>query len=514
MTMNCPLCGAVETPARLREAHGWRFWQRDDGACPACVQETLLRTLLAEGDDALHRAVQSAWPLDAESAFGALPTPLRLHAHPRYRAKGVTIAIVDSGFSPHPDLTMPYNRIRAWVNVARQEIDMRHFAPDEEPSWPGANEACEWMWHGTMTSVVAAGNGFLSHGLYRGIASEADVVLISVRGPDGGITNETIARALSWLRMAGPAHGVAVVNLSVAGDPVAPNERNAVDDAVADLVAMGIIVVAAAGNSGERRLVPPASAPHAITVGGIDDGNLFDHSAIRLWNSNFGVGNDGVPKPDLVAPSMWVAAPVLPGSIVAVQATELFERRRSGDRRYDGEIDRLKLITQHYQHVDGTSFAAPVVASTVACMVEANSGLTPMLARDLLRRTATLVPDAPGERQGAGALEAGRAVAAAASESHRVVPVSPEIGPEGVRFQLHDHRARSVEIFGSWNGWTSPAAVLNARMPGWWRSGPVQIARGRHAYKLVIDGDTWIDDPANVAKVADGVGGFNSVLEI
>jgi len=32
-------------------------------------------------------------------------------------------------------------------------------------------------WHGMMTSVVAAGNGYLSDQFYRGIAPEANVVL-------------------------------------------------------------------------------------------------------------------------------------------------------------------------------------------------------------------------------------------------------------------------------------------------------------------------------------------------
>jgi hypothetical protein len=50
------------------------------GACPACVQENLLRILLDKGDAALHEAVQTIWPLDAEAAFGVLPSRLRLHA--------------------------------------------------------------------------------------------------------------------------------------------------------------------------------------------------------------------------------------------------------------------------------------------------------------------------------------------------------------------------------------------------------------------------------------------------
>ncbi|HEV2729072.1 MAG TPA: hypothetical protein VGV15_03490 [Terriglobales bacterium] len=108
----CSVCGNPSSKDLLAEAQSYPFWDREDGACPACVQEKLLRTLLAKGDAALHEAIQIAWPLDAEAAFGALPTRLRLHADPRFAGSGVTMALVDSGFYPHPDLVQPQNRIR------------------------------------------------------------------------------------------------------------------------------------------------------------------------------------------------------------------------------------------------------------------------------------------------------------------------------------------------------------------------------------------------------------------
>lgn len=82
------------TVAELARTHP--EWRVADGACPACVQDALLYVLLAAGDDALHRQIQEVWPLDAEAAFGAIPTPLRLHADPRFTGSGVTVAIVDT----------------------------------------------------------------------------------------------------------------------------------------------------------------------------------------------------------------------------------------------------------------------------------------------------------------------------------------------------------------------------------------------------------------------------------
>src|SRR5215213_1009142 len=154
----CPLCSSSSTPSQLAEA-AWLapdvlnqlalsnpHWRRFDGACPACVQQVLLDILLNDGEAALHARIQHFWPLDAEAAFGALPTPLRLHADPRFTGRGITVAVIDAAFSPHPDLTRPRNRIRAWVDAARDPAEARYFAPDETPSWPGAEAREPGQW--------------------------------------------------------------------------------------------------------------------------------------------------------------------------------------------------------------------------------------------------------------------------------------------------------------------------------------------------------------------------------
>ncbi len=475
-----------------------------------------MRTLLEGGDPALHESVQAHWPLDAEAAFGVLPTPLRLHADPRFAGRGVTLAMVDAGFFPHPDLTQPTNRIRAWVDATHDPVVALRFGPDDAPAWPDWDGRRPWQWHGVMTSTVAAGNGFLSHGLYRGLAHEAEVVLVQVRDAGGHIGNDGIARAFRWLLEQGPSLGVRVVSSSVSGDPVAPSSGNPVDEAVAALVAAGVVVVAAAGNDGVRRLVPPATAPLAVTVGGLDDKNALDHAALELWHGNYGAAADGAAKPELVAPSIWVVAPVLPGTAVAAEAADLFRRRTAGDRGRDARIAELKLVTPHYQHVDGTSFAAPVVASTVACMLEASPSLDAHAVRDILVRTAYLVPGAPAERQGAGALHAGQAVSRALSAptGSGALQPSPTVTASSVTFTLRDPAAREVRVLGSWDGWAPPGLAAKAVGPGSWSTDALPLARGRHAYKFVLDGERWLADPANPRRAHDGQGGFNSVVEV
>ncbi|GAB4407398.1 MAG: hypothetical protein Fur0044_00260 [Anaerolineae bacterium] len=476
-----------------------------------------MQVLLDNGDPALHRSIQTVWPLDAEAAFGALPTPLRLHADPRYTGRGVTLAVVDTGFYPHPDLAQPTNRIRAWVDAVQEPVQVRYFDPDETPAWPGWDAAQPVQWHGLMTSAVAAGNGWLSHGLYRGLASEADLVLVQVRNQDTSITNTGLVRALRWLAEHGPALRVRVVNLSLGGEPVSPLAGNPIDQAIAALTAQNMSVVAAAGNDGERHLLPPATAPTALTVGGIDDKNTFDHHDLELWHSNYGQSAGGSLKPDIVAPSIWVAAPILPNTPVATEAWQLFNQRSSGEMWVERRLAEMKLVTPHYQHVDGTSFAAPITASVIATMLQANPSLSPFLIRDILKTTAHAVAGASPERQGAGAVDAGQAVAFAIREQHGPLVghlLSPQVTATGITFWLHDHTAQQVTVLGSWDGWATPGLRATQVEPGFWQANHGPLAPGQYAYKFLVDNTHWLDDPVNPQKIPDGLGGLNSLLVV
>ena len=101
----------------------------------------------------------------AQNRFAVIPTPLRLDADPSYTGRGVTIAFLDSGFYPHPDLNEPAGRIKAFFDLAGEESTL------------GATPQ-SWHWHGTQTTVAAAGSGRLSDGVYRGVAHESSLVLV------------------------------------------------------------------------------------------------------------------------------------------------------------------------------------------------------------------------------------------------------------------------------------------------------------------------------------------------
>jgi serine protease AprX len=79
------------------------------------------------------------------------------------------------------------------------------------------------------------------------------------------------------------------------------------------------------------------------------------------------------------------------------------------------KLRRENVITRHYKYVDGTSFAAPIVSSVVAQMLEANPRLTPQKIKRILIPTAERLPHYQVDRQGWGVIDPRKAVEAALS---------------------------------------------------------------------------------------------------
>jgi len=431
----CPLCrreGSPAEPAVGLPAHVVALvaantpgWRPEFGLCRECAQRfaAALETLSAhEGD------------------FGAgaiLPTPVRLGAPDRYRGRGVTIAFLDSGFYAHPDLVRPRNRILKYFDItnprARADVLTR---PDAS------------SWHGMMTSVVACGNGTLSGGLYRGIASAAELVLVKC-GTMRRITHDDIRRGLDWVVRNRKRYGIRIVNVSCGGDYEASYLKDALSQEAERATREGLLVCAAAGNAGHlprHPVLPPASAPSVLTVGGLDDQNRLAFAAYGMYHSSYGPTVDGLQKPEVIAPGIWVPAPILPGTATADQAELLSRLEDAPDAELretlasqpgvDTDLDAalaadvpflrqliaLKIrshnvISGAYKHVDGTSFAAPIVSSVAALMLEANPSLQPLEVKRLLITSARRIAGIDPDRQGWGAVDAARAVAAAEAEA-------------------------------------------------------------------------------------------------
>lgn len=370
-------------------------------------------------------------PHSLRSQRRILPIADRLHADTEYAGRGVTIAFIDSGFHAHPDLTSGRDRIVAYHDIIH---------PD------GGREALTQAnasaWHGMMTSVVAAGNGSLSNGRFRGLAWEADLVLVKA-GSAHRIVHDDIKRGIEWVIEHRARYNIRVLNISCGGDYEESFLTDGLSRAADEAARQGIAVVAAAGNAGHdahHNVLPPASAPSVIAVGGLDDGGAGEHG--WGYHSSYGLTIDGLQKPEVIAPAIWVAAPILPGTPTSAQVKLLALLHEASDDALPGllvehagvdpDLDALagrepylvrqlvaskwhdqKVISGHYKHVDGTSFAAPIVSSVVAQMLEANPRLKPTQCRRILMSTARGLPGIPLDRQGWGVVQPRAAVAAA-----------------------------------------------------------------------------------------------------
>ncbi len=428
LASTCDFCGRLRDSQDLVTPDGAEL----KGLVNANVPRKESTAICAECLQLLKRAkaqVESHVAVFDQNEY-VLPTPLRMDAHEAFTGRGVTIAFLDSGFYAHDDLTKPQDRIVAYHNI---------FSPDEDLSALEKSDVASW--HGMMTSVVAAGNGHLSEGFYRGIAPDAKVVLVKV-GRTGRIPEKNIQQGLEWIIDHATEFGIRAVNISAGGDFEQTYLENALCQTVDRAVRAGLIVVCAVGNAGMapgHPVLPPASSPAAISVGGLDDQNSLDRAKRGMYRSSYGPTIDGLQKPELIAPGIWVAAPILPSTPTADQAQlysaldaaadeelrAIIERSPGIDRDLDGARDLLvpllrqlitiklregNVINGNYKYVDGTSFASPIVASIVACMLEANPKLTPQQVKRILIDTAERVPGVEIERQGWGVVVPRKAV--------------------------------------------------------------------------------------------------------
>ncbi|MCC6523275.1 MAG: S8 family serine peptidase [Polyangiaceae bacterium] len=372
----------------------------------------------------------------------------RLEANPKYAGKGVVMGFVDSGFFPHADLMKPERRIKAYADVTREQPRAEDFFEPHVRSW-----------HGMMTACSAAGNGYRSQGLYRGLAHRAEVVLIKAAGDQSRILGKHVASAVRFpLRY--PEFGIRILNVSLGVDAKDPDAADVLH-AVREVTEAGITVFAAAGNRPDGAPEPPASSAHAITVGGSTNDNL-GAGEVRRWPSSFGEGEGGVRKPDLLAPAIWVPAPMLPGTPTAREGQALFHllgimEEHSAEHGFSDRhraappdevesvarviqvlaerIKRQKFLSPDYQHVDGTSFAAPITASVAAQMLEVDPTLTPPLIRQALLETALPFDGVPAEQQGAGLLQPRAAVEWVLRRrgTRRKLTIAPPAGHKGRR---------------------------------------------------------------------------------
>ena len=269
---------------------------------------------------------------------------------------------------------------------------------------PCARNAHDQVGHGTHVAGLIAGNSMNApslkklQGKYMGIAPRANLISVKVSDDDGDTTVLDVINGLQFVVDHKAELGIRVVNLSLSSTVAESYKTDPLDAAVEAAWFSGIVVVAAAGNEGvapDAVSYSPGNDPYVISVGALDDRGssyLYDDQ-LASWSSR-GVTQDGVQKPEVLAPGNRLVAPLAPNSD--------FER-----------MCRRCMISHSYFRVSGTSMASGVVSGVAALVIEKNPGMTPNQVKGAIVGTLRNVPgtgaavDANAAMDGTGSANAG-----------------------------------------------------------------------------------------------------------
>lgn len=240
-----------------------------------------------------------------------------------------------------------------------------------------ASEVSNSSWHGTSVSGLIgaiSNNGVGMASVGRGVR----VLPVRVLGRCGGFDSDIIAgmRWAAGLAVPGTpenpgANRARVINLSLGGG----GECAAYDDVVTELSAVGVVVVAAAGNSAGQPVGVPAKCSGVIGVAGLR------HVGTKVGFSDLG-------------PEISISAPA--GNCVNTAEDEpcLYPILSATNSGSVGPVlgNAGSIYSDAFNLTVGTSFSSPLVAGTVALMLSVRPSLTTAEVRNQLRATARPFP--------------------------------------------------------------------------------------------------------------------------
>ncbi|MBA3420625.1 MAG: S8 family serine peptidase [Thermoleophilaceae bacterium] len=155
--------------------------------------------------------------------------------------------------------------------------------------------------HGTHVAGTLAGEGDArADRRLRGVAPGAGLVGVKVLGAGGYGSESRVIAGIDWTIANRARYGLEAANISLASGGCS-NGTDAMSQAANRAVAAGLVVTAAAGNSGPRRctIESPAAASGVIAVGTMADfgaGGFFAHPSSARGRPG------GTIKPDVMAP--------------------------------------------------------------------------------------------------------------------------------------------------------------------------------------------------------------------
>ncbi len=258
--------------------------------------------------------------------------------------KGVTVAIIDTGCHPHLDFCLGHNRIKAFYDFMNENQN-----PYDDNG------------HGTFVCGVVGGNGLTYNGKYRGVAPNAELVVIKALDKNGETTANIILSAMQWILDSKDKLNIQVVCMSFGSQPIENSDPLAEGAKV--LWENGICVVCAGGNDGpgEGSIKSPGSCPNVITVGSVDKIDEEKNLKVAPFSSR-GPAFDYI-KPDIMAPGV---------DIISTSTSDAF-----------------------YSSMSGTSVSTPFVAGICALMLQNDETLSPNEIKEILMKNASKFENNP-----------------------------------------------------------------------------------------------------------------------
>ena len=261
--------------------------------------------------------------------------------------RGVSVAVLDTGITPHVDFD---GRIAVFLDLISGRVQTND------------NNG-----HGSHVAGLIGGSGKASGGRYQGMAPECSFIVLKILDHQGNGRKQDVLKAIAWVRKMRVRYNIRILNISVGTTEQEKTLHDLLIEAVDEAWDDGLVVVTAAGNlgPGSGTVTAPGSSRKVITVGSSD--LLTGTGGI----SGCGPTRDCVCKPDLVAPGKDIIS-CAPG-----------------------------ISRREYAKKSGTSMSTPQISGAIALALQKAPYLTNVQIKMLLRDSVRDL-GLPHNRQGWG----------------------------------------------------------------------------------------------------------------